>query len=87
MKDEKPSVADIEFREDGYHAYQIIQIVKVCGSIEYNRFVNTPKDELLWTTAADMDAAHAILWLEAHYKHKIDQLKQEIELLKCGQKP
>lgn len=78
---------DLVFRDDGYHGHQIIQYVKACGRAEYFRLKKLAKDEVQWTTIADMDAAGAICWLEAHYKHEAKRLKSlVVEILTLWQK-
>ena len=78
---------DLVFRDDGYHGHQIIEYVKACGRAEYFRLNNLAKDELRWTTVADLDAAMAICWLESHYKHEAKKLRSLIvEILDLWQK-
>ena len=78
---EKPKL-DLKFNPDGTHVYTIIQYVKKCGAAAYHKLMKDAADgEPLWTTGADMDAAEAILWLEAYYKN---ELKKQADLITDG---
>lgn len=78
---EKPKL-DLKFNPDGTHVHTIIQYVKKCGAAAYHKLMKDAADgEPLWTTGADMDAAEAILWLEAYYKN---ELKKQADLIADG---